>query len=205
MLTTCTRDSYCSLLSFKLTIFLSTSEVTIKALIVVLLISSFFTLAAEVPSTPPNPCYRGCTQTQEQLVTDFFSLGVVPQKSPAVYSGVCNHIGQYDPNYDHHAVVLIDEENAQSTFATIFAWFGNGDAFKDWNLAVARREMSPYWRDYGKLTFAEQTGRVVVNDDRGLPVYVYWMRQNPVTKELLYITYMGQSNKAFCRLQQHLE
>jgi hypothetical protein len=182
-----------------------TSEVPIKALIAALLMSSFSTYSAEVPATPPNPCYRGCTQAQKQLVTDFFTNGVEPQKLPAVYSGVCHHIGQYDPEYDHHAIVLIDEENAQSTFATIFAWFGNGNAFKDWNLAVARLEMSPYWREYGKLTFAEHTGRVVVYDDRGLPVYVYWMRQNPVTKELLYITYMGQSNKAFCRLQQHRE
>ncbi len=176
-----------------------------KALITALLISSGSTFAAEVPWSPPNPCYRGCTQAQEQLVSEFFAVGKEPQKSPAVYSGVCNHIGQYDPTFDHHAVVLIEEENTQSTFATIFSWFGTGNAFKDWNLAVARREMSPYWREYGKLSFSEQTGRVIVNDDRGLPVYVYWMRQNPVTKELLYITYMGQSNKAFCRLQQHVE
>jgi hypothetical protein len=176
-----------------------------KTLAAALFLNSTVAFAYEVPTTPPNPCYRGCTPAQETLAKDFFAVGAEPAKTPAVYSGVCNHVGQYDPNHDHHAVVLIDEENGQARFATIFSWFGTGNSFKDWTLDVARREMLPYWRDYGKLTFADGTGRVVVYDDRGLPVYVYWMRQNPVTKELLYITYMGTVNKAFCRLRAHAE
>jgi hypothetical protein len=63
--------------------------------------------------------------------------------------------------------------------------------------------MSPYWDTHGSVTVANNTARVVVSYEDGNPAYVYWMRQNPNTKDLLYITYMGTETKAFCRLKKH--
>jgi hypothetical protein len=171
--------------------------------LIALLLLPFHLWASEVPSTPPNPCYEGCTPFQENLVNEFMNQASLPEKSPAVYSGVCHHLGMYNPEVEHHSVVLLDEVSSRPKFATIFSWFYGENSFRNWTLETARQEMSPYWDTHGSVTVANNTARVVVSYEDGNPAYVYWMRQNPRTKELLYITYMGIETKAFCRLKKH--
>lgn len=164
---------------------------------------SFNVFSQEIPTTPPNPCYGGCNAFQNKLVKEFTKSGTLPEKRPAVYSGVCHHAGLYDPDVEHHSVVLLDETEGKTMFSAIFSFFEGYNAFENWTVDIARKEMSPYWRDHGDVTAGDNTLRVVINDNEGYPVYFYWMRQNPRTKELLFITYMGAVNKAFCRLRQH--
>lgn len=162
-----------------------------------------FQAYADVPTIPPSPCYGGCNAFQEALVEEFFQEGVLPEKDPSVFSGVCHHEGLYDSEVEHHSVVLLDDVKGKWNFSTIFSFFEGYNSFADWNLDIARKEMSPYWNDHGNILVGDQTGRVIVNDNEGYPVYVYWMRQNPKTRELLFITYMGIVNRAFCRLKKH--
>lgn len=169
----------------------------------ILLSLSLSSFAQDIPTTPPNACYEGCTQTQQQLLNDFENLGVLPDQTPAVYSGVCNHLGMYAPDVDHYSVVLLDQHQGKWTFGSIFSFFAEQDDFADWDLEKAREEISPYWKEHSTLTSAANTARAVVRYADGNPAYIYWMRQNPVTKELYYITYAGRVMISFCRLNQH--
>lgn len=167
------------------------------------LVLSFSVFAADVPTTPPNACYEGCTKTQQKLLKEFERKGVLPESSPAVYSGVCNHLGLYDPNHDHFTVVLLDEVRGNWNFSAIYGYFLPENEFASWDLATARSEMSPYWHDHGNMTVGDNTARVRINYEDGNPAYVYWMRQNPKTKELLLISYAGTATHSFCRLKKH--
>jgi hypothetical protein len=165
----------------------------------------------EVPSTPPEPCYGGsCNEFMEKVVSDFTLLGQTPSLMPAVYSGTCRHLGMYSPDRDHYAVVLLDQFPVDATplletarFSAIMAYFFDKNEYVDWNLQTARLEMSPYWLDQGSMKYADNTYRVVINDENQNPVLVYWMRQNPITHELYFIFYSGSVMRSFCQLQKN--
>ncbi|MFP5386244.1 MAG: hypothetical protein ACLGHN_09205 [Bacteriovoracia bacterium] len=169
----------------------------------VIVILAFNVSASDVPTNPPSPCYEGCTQTQEDLINEFHAKGVLPERTPAVYSGVCNHTGLYNPEIDHYSVVLLDENKGEWNFSAIYGYFLPENEFSHWDLTRARAEMSPYWKDHGNMTIGDGTARVRINYEDGNPAYVYWMRQHPVSKELLLISYAGNASKSFCRLKQH--
>lgn len=162
-----------------------------------------FANASEVPATPPNPCYEQCTDYMSDLVKDFTAVGVMPSFTPAVYSGECRHLGPYDPDFTHFAVVMIDQVESQPNFSTIFSFFAAENEYLNWNVDTARKEMSDYWKTKGKMILEDNTARTEIHYDTGGQAYVYWMRQNPVTKQLLYITYAGTSMKSFCRLDKN--
>ncbi len=159
--------------------------------------------AAEIPSLPPNPCYENCTEYMQELVNDFTQVGVEPSLTPTVYSGECRHLGQYDPMHVHYAVVMIDQVENRPNFSTIFSFFAEENEFSNWNLDISRNEMSDYWKKNGVMKFEDGTARTEILYDDGAPAYIYWMRQNPVTQQLLYITYAGFSMKSFCRLDKN--
>ncbi len=160
--------------------------------------------ASGVPAMPPNACYEGCNSYMSDLLTEFEEVGSSINLKPAVYSGICHHLGIYNADTEHHAVVLIDQVNGRAQFSTIFAFFAGQNDFADWTVVQARNEMSNYWKDHGVLVEEQNTSRVVISDDDGNPAYIYWMRQNPQTKDLLYITYAGTAMKSFCRLTPKL-
>lgn len=175
-----------------------------------LLVSIFFTLinnasASPVPDLPPNACYEGCNDFMKSLLNDFENEGLLPSAAPAVYSGECRHLGMYNPEDTHYAVVLLDQKNNAWNFSTIFSFFAADNEFKSWSVETARNEMSPYWNDHGSISTGSEAARVQVNYDNGDPAYIYWMRQNPETKELLYITFAGFGYKSFCRLKLNTE
>lgn len=162
-----------------------------------------FASASDIPATPPNPCYEKCTDYMADLVKDFTEAGQLPEYTPAVYSGECRHLGPYDPEFAHYAVVMIDQVQNQPNFSTIFSFFASENEYKNWSVEIARSEMSDYWKTNGKMVLEENTARTEIRYDDGAPAYVYWMRQNPVTKQLLYITFAGTSLKSFCRLDKN--
>lgn len=171
-----------------------------------ILLFSYFLMtanASNVPATPPNPCYEQCTGYMSDLVKDFTEVGVLPDFGPAVFSGECRHLGPYDPEFTHYAVVMLDQVQSQPNFSTIFSFFAPENEYKNWSVETARNEMSDYWKENGKMIFEEDTARTEILYDNGGPAYVYWMRQHPVTKQLLYITYAGTSMKSFCRLDKN--
>lgn len=174
-----------------------------KTMLALFVFLAFNAYASDVPSTPPSACYDGCNEIQEKLLLDFETKGVLPQMSPQLWSGACHHSGLYDPDHEHYAVVLLDQRQGKWNFSTIFAFFSPENEFRDWNLTTARTEMSPYWNDNGSVIVEDNTARVEIRDDEGYPVYVYWMRQDPETGDLLYITYAGHVTKSFCRLKPH--
>ncbi len=156
-------------------------------------------------SEPPNACYSGCTEYMSTTL-DLFQKAEGLQLTPAVYSGECRHLSSfYNPETTHYAVMMIDQHPDQSRmyFSTIFSFFAPENEFSGWNLETSRQEMSPYWLEHGNLKKSETspTQRVVVNYESGDPAYHYFMRQDPVTKEVYYITFAGIETISFCRLQ----
>jgi hypothetical protein len=157
----------------------------------------------DVPTTPSGACWNWCNEKQEQLLNDFETIGVLPERTPAVYSGVCNHNGMYNPDVDHYAVVLLDNVNSRWNFSGIFGYFLPENEWQNWTLETARAEMSPYWGEYGTLYTGDNTDRAIVRGEEGNWVYIYWMRQDPKTKDLLLISYAGTVQRTFCRLKKH--
>ena len=171
-------------------------------LIMLLFTLSSFAIGSDVPSTPPDLCYSGCTEAQQNVMKDFQNKGVLPEQAPAVYSGVCNHLGMYSPNVDHHAVVLLDQHQGKWKFGGFFSFFYQENKYRTWDLAKARAEISPNWKDHSVLSVEDDTARVVIRRLDGTPAYIYWLRQDPITKDLLYLTY-SDVMVSFCRLEKH--
>jgi len=159
---------------------------------------------------PPSLCYKGCTPWMLELEKDYNKAGILPY-TPTVYSGDCRIIGNYDPDVAHHAVMMIDHKILPNRaivpfFSVILNFFAGQNDFINWDLNQARTEMSPYWKENGKLIYAEPTSRVeIYYDDGSGPVYTYWMRYNSLKREAYLITYMGIYSKMLCRLKVHDE
>jgi hypothetical protein len=164
-----------------------------------------FALSESAPDLPPNPCYMGCTPQMKNIWNLFVHHPKPVSMKPNVYSGECQYLSHdYNPLQIHHAVVMIDDLPTMTPyFSTIFSFFAPKDDFADWDLAAGRREMSPYWKVNGKILESSQTSRVEIRDS-GQVVNAYWMRQDPISRDLYYITYMnGSYLKAFCLLREH--
>jgi hypothetical protein len=165
---------------------------------------SFAQTRDQVPDLPPNFCYEGCTDTMKKLLSDFENVGTLPSSKPAVYSGECNHLSSsYNPDDVHYAVVFLDQKKTGWNFSTIFSFFADHNEFANWSVITSRNEMSPYWNEHGDILVGTNAARTIVKYENGAPAYVYWMRQNPKTNDLLYITFAGASMKSFCRLKKN--
>jgi hypothetical protein len=170
------------------------------------LVISFGAIATTVAyEDPPNACYENCTPWMLDLLHHFENRGALLKQEPAVYSGECRHLGQYDPNHSHYAMVMIDQlpNSSEFYFSTIFTYFAAENEFQNWDLTEARKNSSDYWKTHGQLIQGRFSTRVEVNYDDGSPAYIYWMRQDPATQSLYYITYSGTVQKSFCHLQRH--
>ena len=125
-----------------------------------------------------------------------------------VYSGECKHLSAlYDGERTEYSVVMIDQlpQKSDFYFSTIFSFYAGYNEFADWNLATSRKEMSSYWLDHGAISQISEskTKYVMVPYEDGSPAYIYYLRQNPMSKELYYITLAGQSQISFCRLKKN--
>ncbi len=158
-------------------------------------------IASEPADLPSNACIEGCNDFMKKVYDDFNLVGQVPDSEPAVYSGECHHLSRdYDSDFTHYGVVMLDQKTSGWNFSTIFSFFTATNEFSNWNVDLARKQMSPYWLDHGDVKMVSNAARVVVRYENGDPAYIYWMRQNLQTKELLYITYAGGTMTSFCRL-----
>ncbi len=152
---------------------------------------------------PPSLCYEGCTPWMLKLEQDYNRGGALPL-DPRVYSGSCHIIGNYNPETEHHAVMMIDHRAVAPYFSVILSFFAGQNDFIHWNLDQARKEMSSYWKQHGHLLFAEPTLRVEIPyEDGSGPAFTYWMRYNSSSREAYLITYMGIYTKILCRLNAH--
>ncbi len=173
------------------------------------LVFSFFLFlaSAEVPNLPPSPCYGGCNAEMEDILKQFETHTHPVQLSPGLYSGECRYLSvDYDPDHTHYSVVMLDRLlSGEIYFSTIFGFFFEPNPFETWSLEQARLEMSPTWKEIGKLTEIENSSRVAVLYPES-PPYIYWMRQNPVSGDIYYIAYLGGAYlRAFCRLKSHTQ
>jgi hypothetical protein len=158
---------------------------------------------SDAPALPPNACYEKCNSFMQDLLSEFEVSGVAPTQDPSVYSGVCHHAGIYDPDVEHFGVVLLDIVNGAQKFGGRFSFFTGQNDYADWDIQKARSEISPDWERYGKTILEQNTLRCEIRQDDGAFAYVYWMRQNPVTKELLLIYFAPPYQRSFCRMKQH--
>lgn len=165
--------------------------------------------AVDIPALPPEPCYQNsCNEFMESVHFDFLNVGSTPTLEPAIYSGTCRHLGMYSPERDHYATVMLDQVSkigipsiSTTRFSTILAFFFEKNEFANWDMEKGRQEMSSYWIEHGNLALENKTFRVVIPDENGTPVMIYWLRQNPITKEFYYIFYSGTAMRSFCKLQ----
>jgi hypothetical protein len=160
--------------------------------------------AHALPNTPQNVCLSGCTAKMEEIYANFFAQEHPLSLEPAVYSGDCYFKSRdYHGDQAHRAMVLVDDHPSKpgSYFATSFMFFGAKNEYADWGLERARKEAYGAWNNYGPIQVAEQTFRVAVNSLEGNPVWVYYARQNPVSKVVSYISLWGVlGDVTFCEL-----
>lgn len=153
-------------------------------------------------TTPVGLCSRDCSVKQRKLLKEFEKEGVLPERTPAVYSGVCNHSIMYDPAVDHFAVILLDQREGNWNMNGRFSFFATENQYQDWDLETARAELESSTGDWGDILVQDGTARVVITNDEG-PAYIYWMRQHPRTGDLLLVSASRSTQKGFCRLKKH--
>lgn len=144
----------------------------------------------------------------QNLLSEFENNGRLLELESRVYSGECRHIGGgLNPETSHHAVILIDRHPTSERyyFSTIFSYFYEENPFSGWSVAEARENMNSYWLENGILLRGQLSTRVeIYQEDQVSIANIYWMRQNPQTKSLYYITYAGPGLlTSFCELQAH--
>lgn len=179
-----------------------------KKIFVFMFVILSFSLAKASYENPPNACYENCTPWMQNLLQEFEQQGERVDFVPALYSGECHHLSRdLNPDYVHYSVVLLYpremQEKKELRFASFFSFFAEKNEYADWDLAKARSEMTPYWKPFESVRFAEKTARVEVPYENGEAGNIYWFRQNRQTQELLYISFFGVHAKAFCRLKKH--
>jgi hypothetical protein len=181
-----------------------------KFLFLILVSLSFHFSSANTISNqnedPTNACHDGCTPWMQSILNGFENQATTLELTPAIYSGECRHLSHnYDPDRTDFAAIMIDKNATDDTyyFSTIFTFYADENDFKNWNLAEARKNMSPYWKENGKIKRGRVTSRVEIPYPDGSPAYIYWVRQNPITDDLYYITFAGHVMKSFCLLHKH--
>jgi hypothetical protein len=178
----------------------------------ILILTAFWMLtvnaAPAIPALPEDACDSGnCTREMKAILSHFnYTPGTV-SREPAVYSGGCYHLGDLNPNHLHYAELMIDQlEDGTTYFSTIFGYFYKENPYADWSLEKGRQESTDNWRKYGRIIDEQETSRAEIYWSTGAPGYAYYMRQDPVTKTIYYITYAGfgmQSSKIFCTMTKN--
>lgn len=181
-----------------------------KQLIIIL--STLFALSAHaapaIPDLPEDACDSlKCTKVMKSILSGFNNTPHTVSLTPAVYSGGCYHLGGIGPDREHYAELMIDQlDNGTTYFSTSFAYFYPQNPYSDWDLAKARQEATEFARQNARITEGSNASRVVINNSEGGPAVIYYMRQDPATQTIYYITYGGfgpDSTKIFCTMNKN--
>ena len=161
--------------------------------------------AWEAPEILENACYDGCNEPMLKMYDNFLNTPTAPKFIPGMYSGECNHqSGSLNPDTTHYVGMLLDTDDKGAFMSPVLQFFGDGNSMADWSLSEARREMSPDWRDAGRITWHPTSATAAVLDNEGYPAMVYWARQDYVTKEIYFLALLRGFSYAFCTLKPNV-
>ena len=161
--------------------------------------------AWEAPEILENACYEGCNEPMQKMYDSFMATPTAPKFVPGMYSGECNHLsGSLNPDTTHYIGLLLDTDSKGAYMSPVLQFFGEGNDMADWSLEEARIEMSPDWRDAGRITWHPTSATAAVLDDQGYPALVYWARQNHATKEIYFMALLRGFSYAFCTLKPNI-
>lgn len=165
-----------------------------------LLVFSIFNSNLFASASPGDLCQDGgCTTRMQEILNKFEANPYPVSKIPAMYAGDCFHMSPYlDGEYTHYLGALFESDY----MAPVFQYFGDGNDMAGWDLETARREMSPDWRTYGKITDHPTSSTAAVYDNNGGLAYYYWARQNPTTKTIYFLAYARGWSYAFCEINK---
>ncbi|WP_413576473.1 hypothetical protein ACLVWU_00365 [Bdellovibrio sp. HCB290] len=164
--------------------------------------------APMISELPEDACDSlKCTKVMKSILSGFNYTPHTVSQVPGVYSGGCFHLGGIGPDHEHYAELLIDQlEDGTTYFSTNFAYFYPENPYANWDLTKARQEASDFAKQNARIKEGSNASRVEIYNSEGVPNVVYYMRQNPETKVIYYITYGGfgpQSTKIFCTMNKN--
>ena len=168
-------------------------------------LSAFYAQAvtSDLPALPGKNC-ANCNAKMLEVLNGFHEVGETPDLTPTVYSGDCYFLSRdYHPDRAHRGVILLDQHPTQPThyFTSGFTFFGSPQKYADWDLEEMRRRTDGVWNRSAPLELTESAYRIASRDAAGNPRFVHYLRQNPQTREMYYITYWGGAVQvSFCRL-----
>lgn len=166
------------------------------------LLISFAAHAWDAPEILENACYDGCNEKMWTMYDNFLNTPTAPKFIPGMYSGECNHqSASLDPDTTHYIGMLLDTDSKGAFMSPVLQYFGEGNDMAEWSLEDARREMSPDWREAGRITWHPTSATATVKDNEGYPAMVYWARQNVETKEIYFLAMLRGFSYAFCTLK----
>jgi hypothetical protein len=181
-----------------------------KQLIIVLttLLSLSAYAAPSIAELPEDACDSlKCTKVMKSILSGFNNTPHTVSLEPAVYSGGCYHLGELNPDHEHFAEFMIDQlPDGTTYFSSIFGYFYPENPYANWTLEKAREEATDYARQNSRIKEGSDASRVELYNSQGGPAVVYYMRQDPATKIVYYITYGGfgpQSTKIFCTMNKN--
>jgi hypothetical protein len=106
-------------------------------------------------------------------------------------------------------MVLIDYlPNGVPYFSTIFGFFFEQNPYAALTIEEARKKSTDVWKEYGKILESQNASRVEVYEDDGSPVSAYYMRQDPDSESIHYISFFGfgaRTMTAFCTLTKNAQ
>ncbi|UYL10481.1 hypothetical protein B9G69_007815 [Bdellovibrio sp. SKB1291214] len=164
--------------------------------------------APSIPELPEDACDSlKCTKVMKSILSGFNNTPHAVSLEPAVYSGGCYHLGDLNPDHEHFAALMIDQlEDGTTYFSSNFAYFYPQNPYANWDLTKGRQEATDYARKNARIKEGSNASRVEMLTSEGAPAVVYYMRQDPQTKTIYYITYGGfgpQSTKIFCTMNKN--
>ncbi|MCO5144327.1 MAG: hypothetical protein M9962_14665 [Oligoflexia bacterium] len=176
-----------------------------KTLLMFGLFISLNAFADEIPNNPPNPCIGGCTEKMQEIYNGFLNNPTPPEITPSVFSGNCYFKSRdYNPHHAHRSLIYLDQHPVEDRFffASGFHFFGPPDTYADYTISKLRKRVKEgQWKNFGQIEIAENTARSVIYNNEGKIAWLYFMRQDPLTRTIYYITYWGGASQiSFCEM-----
>jgi hypothetical protein len=174
-------------------------------IILFLLSTTAHSETATLPDGPGDLCKDNsvCTPVMKQIESEF-NKSELPKTIPEVSSGECYYISSmYDSKTRHSAVLLLDHTPAKEpAMAAILGYFMSDEEWRGWTVEIARKEMSPDWNSFGKLSFGKKSAVASVSNSDGSLGYMYWIREAKNHKMYMFL-YGARLGYGLCRLNPH--
>jgi hypothetical protein len=161
--------------------------------------------SASAEMEPWDPCAGAyCPPKMQEIATEYLAATNAPAvaEMPFVASGECYHQSyNYDPNYTHYGITLLDAKNGNVYMGGLFGFFYRENPYSQWDVVEARKNSPRLYQDNHRVSMHKDYAFADMNPGGDLQNRMnYWLRQSGST--LYVIGLWGYTHIALCRFQK---